>query len=81
MKNLLKSLRDSSYRRQVRQLRDNIQAGYRVTLHRETGKVDGLVMNIRRYQHGPAEVYFQADDYSVAGWFSVENILPQQEAR
>lgn len=81
MKNLIKSLRDASYRRQVRQLRENIQAGYRVTLIRETGKVDGLVMNIRRYQHGPAEVYFQADNYSVAGWFSIENVLPVEVSR
>ena len=81
MKNLLKSLRDLSYRRRVRQLRDTIQAGDKVTLVREVGRVDGLVMNFRRYQHGPAEVYFQADDYSVAGWFSVENILPQEAGR
>ena len=80
MKNLIKALRALSYRRQVRRLRQNPQAGDQIVVLSRGLMVAGVILNYRRYQYGGDEVHFRSNETegveSFSGWFPVEQILP-----
>lgn len=70
------ALARGAWSRKVRAVRAEVRAGDLVRVLRGGEAVPAMVLNVRRYAHGPTEVYVQADGERFAGWVSVEAILP-----
>jgi transglutaminase-like putative cysteine protease len=66
------------YADQVRLLRARVSPGDAVRVIRGDGLHPAYVMNVRTYAHGSTEVYAQGEGMHFAGWFPVEQILPEE---
>jgi hypothetical protein len=75
--NLVALVERRRYLDSVRELRQNVRPGDRVTYISEDGRqCDGMILDARYYGSGSVEGMFLADDSSTMGWKPSSSFLP-----
>jgi hypothetical protein len=75
----LRSLAEARWRAEVREVREGLKVGMRVThVDDNGGKFQGLVMNVRHYADGSIDGFFHADNHAKSGWKGADTFLPAE---